>query len=160
MTKIRPISELRELMEKPKEKRNKHNANKTIVDGIVFDSEMEAAYYVRFLNINKDRWHILKVHPHFDFIVNGEKIGKGAKFDFLCVKKDIASELKGMNALWVIDVKGRMTREWAKARDLMKACHGIDVTLVGVDELPRVQVKNLIEQAEIEGRLKSKGWVE
>lgn len=57
--------------------RNKYNAIKTFYKGIKFDSKKE---YYRYLELEKlHKFGVIKnleVHPKFDLIVNGMKIGK------------------------------------------------------------------------------------
>ena len=81
---------------------NKFNAKKITIDGIIFDSKKEAAFYHRLCllknakNIN-DRVLSIDLQPRFDIIINLKRIGF-YKADFRVLYAD--------NTVKVYDVKG------------------------------------------------------
>lgn len=81
--------------------KNKFNAKKTTVDGIVFDSKKEAAYYLKLKQLTKatnekDRVKQIEFQPRYNIIVNEKKIGF-YKADFKVYYSD---------RIEIIDVKG------------------------------------------------------
>ncbi len=106
---------------KPK-KRAKYRNVAVTVDGIRFASKREAAYYGQLKQREKvGEVSAIALQRRFDLIVNGEKIGRyTADFAFW---DHVADRFR------VIDVKGVETREFKRARKLIKALYQIDVEL-------------------------------
>lgn len=104
-------------------KRNKYGAQKTVVDGIVFDSKAEAKRWGE-LKLLERAGQITKLERQvrYDFEVNGEKIGF-YKADFRYWDKATQQEV-------CEDVKGLVTPVFKIKRKLMKALHRIDVVEV------------------------------
>ena len=100
-------------------KANKYGARRVTVDGIPFDSEMEARRYgeLKMLRLGK-LIRNLTIHPTFELRVNGVLLCKyEADFEY-----DDEN-----NARIVEDVKGNRTALYILKKKLMKACHGIEV---------------------------------
>ena len=101
---------------------SKYKAQAVEIDGIRFSSQMEAKRYIQLRLLEKTGKIVyLVVHPHWDFEINGVKVGRGYTADFEWY------EMGGKRH--VEDVKGVTTRDWPLRRDLMKALHGITVSL-------------------------------
>lgn len=103
---------------------NKYGAKPVRIDGFLFASTKEGERYCE-LKILRDAGKImdLEVHPLFRFVVNGVKVGRySSDFSYY----DLES---GKNV--VEDVKGRIPKGWNRTVSLMKACHGIDVVVIG-----------------------------
>lgn len=104
-----------------KERKNKYNAQKTIIDGIVFDSKKEGQRYrdLKVLERTKEITE-LELQPEFPIVVNETKVCKYiADFRY---KKD--------GETIVEDVKSEMTRKlpvYRLKKKLVKAVHGIDI---------------------------------
>ena len=111
------------LQDQKGEKKNKFNAKKVHLDGYIFDSKIEAAYYVecRWMlcaGLIRDLW----VHTRFPLIVNNELIGHYTDdVDFVEIKTET----------WkVVDVKSEITRKLAsyqKNRKHMMEQYQIDI---------------------------------
>ena len=104
---------------KPKRK-NKYRAQKTVVDGITFDSKAEARRYGE-LKLLEQAGEIsgLELQPKFPIEVNGKKIctWKG-DFRYWCNRS------RG----WVVeDVKGVRTPVYCLKKKLAEAIYGIEV---------------------------------
>jgi len=99
-------------------RKNKYNAVRVEVDGIRFDSKREASRYheLRYRQMAGEITH-LEVHPVWDLIVNGAKIGKYTA-DFVYVENGEAV---------VEDAKGVKTRDYVLRKKLMKAIYDIDI---------------------------------
>jgi hypothetical protein len=102
----------------------KYGAKPVQIDNIEFASQAEGKRYCE-LKILRDAGKImeLEVHPLFRFVVNGVKVGRyNADFSYhdLETGKDV-----------VEDVKGRIPLGFSKTKRLMRACHGIDVVVIG-----------------------------
>ncbi|KQS79058.1 hypothetical protein ASG25_10760 [Rhizobium sp. Leaf384] len=104
--------------EKPK--RSKYNAQRTLIDGICFDSKAEAAYYAE-LKIRARAGEVSDVEMQrpYELCVGGHLIAT-YKADF--VFWDHQAKRRR-----VIDVKGVETTVFKLKRKLMRACHGIVV---------------------------------
>lgn len=126
---------------------NKNKAKKITIDGILFDSLGEGAYYV-ILKARCDRGEItdLECHPHYPIEVNGKKIGRGAKMDF-------AFSEGGKRH--IIDFKGRLEGDtmklWPTHRDLVEALYKVKPVAV---TLPRCDIDRILQGAKIERRVK------
>lgn len=112
-----------EIAKEKKEKVHKYHAVPVDTpDGEHFDSTLE--YRCVLFYRKKQKQGLIRDivrQPHFDLIVNGKKIGRGYKGDLAYYDMD--------GRYHVVDAKGKITRDWPKVRDLMKACHGIDIEL-------------------------------
>lgn len=96
----------------------KYHAVKTKIDDITFDSKAEAARYstLKLLERNGDISN-LQVHPSFQLIVNGQKIGKY-----------IADFTYNENGRRIVeDVKGIKTPVYRLKKKLMTALYGIEI---------------------------------
>jgi hypothetical protein len=104
------------------QKAHKYHAKPVDIDDEHFDSTLE--YNCVMAYRRKERRGLIRDivrQPHFDLIVNGKKIGRGYTGDLAYYDMD--------GQYHVVDAKGKITRDWPKVRDLMKACHDIDVEL-------------------------------
>lgn len=110
-------------MPKIKQSRNKFNARKTIVDGIVFHSAAEANRY-KILKLLEKSGRIvnLKLQEPFVFKLHGKKIFTYFA-DFVYVDMD-----KGVNV--IEDVKGMRTPLYKLKKKLIEAYYGIKITEV------------------------------
>jgi hypothetical protein len=102
-------------------KPNKYGAKKTEVDGIVFDSGLEAQRYGQLKALEAaGEIHNLTLQPRYEFVVNGVRVGRYTPdFEYMDNEGDIHTE----------DVKGVPTRDLSLRLKLMRACHGVTVTL-------------------------------
>lgn len=99
-------------------KKNKYSNKKTVVDGIQFDSKMEAQYY-RYLQLLKANGIVYSFEMQKEFVLldSFKKNGKTYraikyKADFVVLYKDGHIE--------VIDIKGAITKEFAIKRKLFE----------------------------------------
>jgi hypothetical protein len=100
---------------------NKYHAIKSELDGIIFDSKREMRCY-QDLKLREYAGEItnVEVHPAWDLVVNGVRIGKyTADFSFI-----------ENGALVVMDAKGVKTRDYILRKKLMKAIHQIEIVEV------------------------------
>jgi len=108
--------------------RSKFGAKKTIVDGITFDSRIEAARYGELRQFERSgEIYDLQVHPHFAAIVNGVTVCK-YKADFQYKAKVGLYEITRIE-----DVKSKGTvreRDWKLRKRLIEAACGITITEV------------------------------
>lgn len=114
--------EAQALLTKPK--RSKYNATKTMVDGVLFDSKREAAYYSE-LKIREKAGEVsgIDLQRAFPIIIGGEKVGKYIS-DFAFI--DHLQE----DRLRVIDVKGFDTPLSRFKRKCVSAFYQIKVEIV------------------------------
>ncbi|KNY13109.1 hypothetical protein AKG11_31045 [Shinella sp. SUS2] len=106
-----------------KSKRSKYGAQKTLVDGILFDSKAEAAFYAALKQrLAAGEISDLKLQREYDLMVNGVLIAR-YRADFVFFDRVV-------RARRVVDVKGVATRDFRLKAKLMKACFGIDVEVV------------------------------
>ncbi len=119
--------------------RQRHSrAVKQIIDGVVFDSGMEADRY-RELVLLEEAGQIVNLvcHPRFDLIVGGFWVGH-ITLDF--GYHDIAGCV-------VEDVKGRVFRDFPLRRNLFKACYpDIKFLVVKRDKVIEVKLKTKEEK--------------
>lgn len=102
-----------------KKRGNKYGARKVKLDGHTFDSQAEARRYGQLVTMARAGLITdLVVHPKFTIEINGSLICK-VILDFSY--KDKRGEI------YYEDVKGFRTREFVIKKNLMAACHGIDV---------------------------------
>jgi hypothetical protein len=114
-------AQYRESVKAPK--KSKYRNQKTVVDGITFDSKREAAYYGELKQREKaGEVYEVQLQPAFKFVHNGVLIGT-YRGDFLFYDA-IAKRTR------LVDVKGFATREFQKNRRLMRAFHKIEVEVV------------------------------
>lgn len=103
----------------PKTKPSKFRNVRCEYNGIKFQSKLEMNHYIRLLNdpnIKK-----IECQVRFDFVVNGVKLKTFYKADFR------VTFINGVVS--IIDSKGRETSDFKIKKQLMKACHNIDVEL-------------------------------
>jgi len=102
---------------------NKYNAHKCELDGYKFDSLAEGRYYqgLKLMLLNGDI-HDLEVHPKFEIMVNGTRIGNYyADFRYF------------ENGVQVIDdVKGVRTPVYKLKRKLVEAIYGVKIREIDV----------------------------
>ena len=111
-----------EAIAKPK-RGNKYNAQRTLLDGICFDSKAEATYYAGLqLRHKAGEVEDVELQRPYALIVDGALICT-YRADF--VFWDVAQRRRR-----VIDVKGVVTDVFRIKKKLMKACHGLDVEVV------------------------------
>ena len=114
-----------------KKGRSKFGAKKTVVDGITFDSRIEARRYGQ-LKFEERAGAIkhLRIHPQFEAIVNGILVCK-YKADF-AYRAEWVSPVN-MGPLTVEDVKSegtRRERDWKLRKRLIEAACGVTITEV------------------------------
>ena len=136
-------------MAKTAKKKTKLRAVKKVVDGIKFDSTMEANYY-EYLKEEKKKGNIkeIELQPKFLLLEDFKKYGRTIRkieyiSDFRVVYKD--------NTEKIIDVKGRETPDFKikrkmfdmKYKDLTLQLIAHDTTLgwIDFDELKRINSK-------------------
>jgi len=101
-------------------RKHKYNAKPKVVDGIRFDSTLEADRYVKILwEIKTGAIRDLELQVSFDLVVNGILIARYIS-DFRY--KDAAT-----GETVVEDAKGFKTAEYKMKKALMKAVNGIDI---------------------------------
>jgi hypothetical protein len=100
---------------------NKYGAKKTEVDGITFDSRLEARRYVQLKALERaGEIHNLTLQPRYEFVVNGVRVGRYTPdFQYMDNEGDIHTE----------DAKGVRGRDLTMRLNLMRACHGVTVEL-------------------------------
>ncbi len=104
-------------------KPSKYHNRRTVVDGVVLDSQREANRYAELLLLEKaGEIEGLEVHPRFDLQVNGVKIGTYvADFQYFD---------KRTNRSVVEDVKGVKTTVYQIKKRLVKALYFRDIVEV------------------------------
>ena len=114
--------EAKALLSKPK--RSKYGATKTMIDGIVFDSKREAAYYSE-LKIREKAGEVsgLALQRAFPIIINGQSVGKFLS-DFAFIDHTQEDRLR------VVDVKGYDTPLSRFKRKCVEAFYQIKVEIV------------------------------
>ncbi len=104
-----------------KKRGNKYGAKRTVVDGISFDSKREAEVYSDLKLLEREgSISSFERQRKFNLIVNGQIIGT-YKADFAFIDHDQDGRLR------VVDVKGVVSREFARTQKHIKALYGIDV---------------------------------
>ena len=103
-------------------KNNKYNAQKTTVDGIVFDSKREAARYMELMLLQRaGEISHLELQPKYDCIIDGKKICS-YKADFRYFTK---------NGNIVEDVKGYITPMFKLKKKLVEAIYsGVTIEVI------------------------------
>lgn len=104
---------------KPK-RGNKFNAKRTLLDGILFDSKAESAYYAS-LKLRERAGEVSEIDRQrsYALLVNGVLVATYVA-DFVFWDRTISRRR-------VVDVKGVSLPAFKMKKKLMKACHGIDV---------------------------------
>jgi peroxiredoxin len=104
-------------------KKSKYGNQKTVVDGITFDSKAEANFY-KALKIRADAGeiHAVEMQKRYELTVNGALI--------TTYRADFAFQDDALKRYRVVDVKGVETPAFKLKRKLMRACHGIEVECV------------------------------
>lgn len=104
-------------------KRSKYGNKKVVVDGITFDSDLEAKRW-QHLRIRQRLGEIrnLRRQVRFRLEVNGVHV-----CDYIADHVYEMSDGEGV----VEDAKGVLTKDFVIKRKLMRACLGIDILLVG-----------------------------
>lgn len=125
--KIRGFSMKQPTSHTPVEKKKaKYGNNKTVVDGIAFDSEKEAKRYgVLMMRLKAGEIGLLELQKVYELKVDGERVCKYiADFVYLVM---------ATGETVVEDVKSEATRKltvYRLKKKLMKAIHGIEITEV------------------------------
>lgn len=105
--------------------RNKFNAQKTLYNGVLYDSKKEAEYAAKFDTLRKaaGKDKVVKVERQieFPFIHNEVKICK-----YVC---DFRLTM-GDGRIRYLDIKGFETREFSIKRKLLKAFYGIEIEVI------------------------------
>lgn len=124
MTKPISAAEVRALLPKKHGKPSKYHANKTVIDGLKFDSIAEA-----------NRWHVLRLmekqgeiedlrrQVRFPLKVNGVHVTE-YRCDFDYIETKTGHHITE-------DVKGVRTRDYIIKRNLMMAVYGIEILETG-----------------------------
>jgi len=96
----------------------KYHAKKTTLDGITFDSLMEARRYGELkLLLRNGEIDQLEVHPVYPLVVNDKRIGKYiADFKYMENGREV-----------VEDVKGVLTAVYRLKKKLMQAIYGTNI---------------------------------
>jgi len=100
-------------------RRGKSGAIKTVVDDIVFDSKLEAAFYLQ-LKVRQAAGEIsdLELQPRFEFVINDVKVGRyTGDFRYTEGGKVIVADAKGFP----------ISRDYPLRKKLLKALYGIDI---------------------------------
>lgn len=101
-------------------KRNKFNASKTEIDGIVFDSKKEAKRYKELqLLLKAGVIGLLQLQVPYELNEGGSHSLKYVA-DFVYIRTDTGEKV-------VEDTKGFRTTIYKKKRKLMKKIHGIEI---------------------------------
>lgn len=118
------VAELRAM---PEKKANKYGAKATVVDGIRFDSKLEAARWQQLVLLQQLKSITrLERQVRFPLEVNGLLIATYvADFVYLEDGEQV-----------VEDSKGKRTREYQMKARLMKAVHGIEIRETGAEKRP------------------------
>ena len=105
--------------------RNKFNAQKTLHNGILYDSKKEAEYAAKFEMLKKaggkDKVAKIERQIPFSFDHNGVHICKYI-LDFKLTMAD--------DRVRYLDIKGFETREFSIKRKLLKAFYGIELEII------------------------------
>jgi len=108
-------------------KGSKHRSVKTVVDGIEFDSKLEAEQY-QLHQLRQKAGDIAGLRRQVKFSLfgkGGEHIG--------VYRADLVFDERQKDGAWlriVADVKSSHTKKlaaWARTKKLLRACHGIEV---------------------------------
>jgi len=98
-----------------RKKRSKYNADRTMVDGINFDSRKEATYYSTLdlmQRAGEIQWFLMQV----PFRLPGNIT---YRLDFMVMKNDGTFDL--------IDVKGMKTKEYVIKKKQVEALYGVEI---------------------------------
>jgi len=112
---MKPINEIQWT---PYRRKNKHNAKKTRVDNITFDSKKEAKYYSHLKALRKNG-EVLHFHRQVIFDLPG---GTKYRCDFQVFYKE--------GVVRYIDVKGRRLKSYIKAKKQVEALYPVTITEV------------------------------
>jgi hypothetical protein len=137
---IVPIAELRK---KTRGRRNKFNARSIVIDGHKFPSLAEGAQYVRLTNSYPRE--SITLHPRFKL--------RRPDGRHLCYYTADSLRVTSSGQLIVQDVKGVRSRELGLKLKLVEDQYHIKVRLITKKDLPQGEVKSLLAQAAIEGRI-------
>jgi hypothetical protein len=122
MTEHLSAKQYQEAIAKP-QRGNKYKAQRTLLDGICFDSQAEAHYYAALkLRERAGEVEDVEMQRSYALTINGVLVCT-YRADF--VFWDVA-----MKRRRVIDVKGVVTPVFRIKQKLMKACHGLEVEVV------------------------------
>lgn len=106
--------------------RSKYNNRKTMIDGITFDSQKEAEYYL-VLKADKKAGRIKDFELQPKFVLQEGFIKGGVRFRPITYTADFKIEHFD-GSVEVIDTKGVITKEFAIKRKLFEAKY-LDLTL-------------------------------
>lgn len=122
MTEHLSAKQYQEAIAKP-QRGNKYKAQRTLLDGICFDSQAEANYYAA-LKLRERAGEVtdIELQRWYDLIVNGVLVARYRAdfvfFDRICCSRRI------------VDTKGVVTRDFRMKQKLMRACHALEVEVV------------------------------
>lgn len=120
-----PVLTAAEYRAQPKAKRNKYRARKTEVDGITFDSALEAKYYANLKLLEKaGAVYGVELQKRYALVGPDGSLITTYIADFVFWDQR-AKHLR------IVDVKGVKTREFVIKKKLMKSLLGLDVEVVG-----------------------------
>ncbi len=124
---------------------NKYHAKHTIIVGLTFPSQAQAARYVE-LRQEEDSGCIDRLNPHpptYRLEANGRLIGRYTP-DFIYRRGEqwVTEDVKG----------GPVSRDVPLRLKLMEACHGIKVQIIRME---RRRVESLLALAAVQGRMEA-----
>jgi hypothetical protein len=112
----------RELLgDKYPEKKHKYNAQKTVVDGITFDSQREADYYCE-LKLRVQAGELTKIELQPEFLLQPAFTHNGQKYRAIKYRADFRLYYKD-GRVEVVDCKGYRTKEYMLKKKLLLKKH-------------------------------------
>jgi hypothetical protein len=98
----------------------KYHNQKTVHNGIQFDSRKEAARYQELTLLERAKViRHLELQPRYNLIVNGHKLG--------FYKADFRYEMSATGEVVVEDVKGVRTAVYILKKKLVEALYGVEI---------------------------------
>lgn len=102
-------------------KKHKYNAQKTIVDGITFDSKREADYYCELkLRVRAGEVEWFELQP--EFVLQEAFTHQGKKYQPISYRADFRIGYAD-GQVEIVDVKGHKTKEYKLKKKLLLARH-------------------------------------
>ncbi len=109
-----------ELKEHQMKNPSKYHNQKTLHNGIQFDSRKEADRYRDLLLLERaGKIRNIELQPRYDLVVNGQKLG--------FYKADFRYEVRATGEVIVEDVKGVRTAVYCLKKKLVKALYEIEI---------------------------------
>jgi hypothetical protein len=112
--------------------RSKYGNKKTIVDGIIFDSQAESKYYTQLKWLKQAKQiKDFKLQPRFLLLEGFKKNGKTFR------KTEYIADFEVYNldgSIQIIDIKGKITKEFAIKRKLFENKYLESLTLLKYDK--------------------------